>query len=193
MSSYMHTYEDERWSQIGDSLYDISDHGRARSWNRRGRRREFPRPIRPRPDKLGRLSITVCNNGPQRKVMIHHAVLEAFVAPRPPVLEGCHNDGDLKNNHYKNLRWDTHKNNLADRYAHGTHAHGMANGMAVLSEEAVADILSSPLMGVELAKKYAVSPGHICNIRKRKRRVHTAGSVNVGPIRSLPAYDSQEP
>jgi len=34
--------------------------------------------------------------------------------------EACHNDGNYKNNHIHNLRWDTHKNNMNDMYLHGT-------------------------------------------------------------------------
>jgi hypothetical protein len=55
----------------------------------------------------------------QRMVYIHTLVLEAFVGPRPPSMEACHNDGNPANNHLSNLRWDTSSNNARDRLKHG--------------------------------------------------------------------------
>jgi hypothetical protein len=44
----------------------------------------------------------------------------AFIGPPPsPKHEVAHNDGNASNNHYKNLRWATSKENHADRYKHG--------------------------------------------------------------------------
>lgn len=51
---------------------------------------------------------------------IHSLVLEAFVGPRPFGYVACHNDGDIYNNHYTNLRWDTQANNNRDKELHGT-------------------------------------------------------------------------
>lgn len=53
----------------------------------------------------------------QRKV--HHLVLEAFVGPRPEGMQGCHNNGDSKDNCAANLRWDTPKANAMDTLLHG--------------------------------------------------------------------------
>ena len=35
-------------------------------------------------------------------------------------MEACHDDGVCTNNYLTNLRWDTKKNNEADKYRHGT-------------------------------------------------------------------------
>lgn len=61
------------------------------------------------------------NQVPYRKY-VHVAVLEAFVGPRPPKHDGCHNDGDNTNNHLSNLRWDTRSSNIRDAVKHRTHA-----------------------------------------------------------------------
>lgn len=53
-------------------------------------------------------------------LQIHCMVLEAFVGPRPPGYEGCHNDGNPENCRAENLRWDTPVANQADRLVHGT-------------------------------------------------------------------------
>lgn len=52
---------------------------------------------------------------------VHHAVLEAFVGPRPENAEACHGNGDHKDNRLENLRWDTQSENMYDRVRHGTH------------------------------------------------------------------------
>src|SRR6185295_14278284 len=38
----------------------------------------------------------------------------------PPGFEGCHNDGDFRNNRLENLRWDSRKNNMNDKVLHNT-------------------------------------------------------------------------
>lgn len=50
---------------------------------------------------------------------VHLLVLEAFVGPCPPGLEGCHTNGDGLDNKLTNLRWDTHAANMQDRLRHG--------------------------------------------------------------------------
>lgn len=52
---------------------------------------------------------------------VHTLVLEHFVGPRPEGHEACHGDGNGMNNRIDNLRWDTHKSNMADSIEHGTH------------------------------------------------------------------------
>lgn len=61
--------------------------------------------------------------------LVHRLVLEAFVGPCPPGLECCHDpDPNPANNHLSNLRWDTHKNNIADAVRQGRTARGDRNG-----------------------------------------------------------------
>lgn len=50
---------------------------------------------------------------------VHTLVLESFIGPCPPGLEGCHNDGDHTNNKLENLRWGTRASNAKDRLKHG--------------------------------------------------------------------------
>lgn len=50
----------------------------------------------------------------------HVLVLHAFHGPCPIGMEGCHNDGDIKNWRLDNLRWDTRSANIADSIRHGT-------------------------------------------------------------------------
>lgn len=66
-----------------------------------------------------RLYVVVRRGKLKIKRTVHSLVLETFIGPRPPGKEACHNDGNHLNNTLENLRWDTHKNNMADRQRHG--------------------------------------------------------------------------
>ncbi len=51
-------------------------------------------------------------------------VCEVFHGPCPDGMECCHNDGNPLNYHPSNVRWDTPKNNQADRVKHKTEVFG---------------------------------------------------------------------
>lgn len=54
-----------------------------------------------------------------RHYRVHTLVLEAFISSRPLGMDGCHWDGNSRNNRLDNLRWDTKAANGADRRRHG--------------------------------------------------------------------------
>jgi len=66
---------------------------------------------------------------------IHRLVLEAFIGPCPDGMEGCHGDGNPKNNRLDNLRWATKKENAADKIKHGTYLCGEKNYNSKLKNE----------------------------------------------------------
>jgi hypothetical protein len=69
----------------------------------------------------GYKAITFENGRDWRKTRLVHAIVaEAFIGPRPPGLVLRHLDGTRDNNHYKNLAYGTHKDNMADALRHGT-------------------------------------------------------------------------
>jgi hypothetical protein len=68
---------------------------------------------------------------------VHTLVLQAFVGPCPPGLEGCHADDDRTNNALSNLRWGTPKSNAADRVRNGRAPRGEWHGMSKLAEHQV--------------------------------------------------------
>lgn len=117
------THDIERWSAlIGyEGMYEVSTLGNVRSLSRldsRGRRvagRMLKQPL-----VSGYPSVAVCRDGKYQMRYVHQMVLECFAGPRPAGFEGCHYDGDRRNNRLDNLRWDTPQANGADRSRHGT-------------------------------------------------------------------------
>jgi len=110
-----------------ENLYEVSDQGEIRSLDRtfwHSITGEFVRrgkPVRQRVEDC-RNRVRLTKNGVVRNVSVHRIVLEAFVGPCPPGMEGCHNDGNPRNNVLTNLRWDTRSENQRDSIRHGTHS-----------------------------------------------------------------------
>ncbi len=74
--------------------------------------------------------VALCQNGVAHTKTVHRLILETFIGECPKNKESCHNDGNRQNNNLFNLRWDTRKNNHADKKKHGTSQRGERNGMA---------------------------------------------------------------
>jgi hypothetical protein len=86
-------------------------------------------------------TVTLSKNGKLKPRMIHQLVLTSFVGPCPEGMECCHWDGDPTNNRLDNLRWDTRKNNHADKRRHGTLLTGERATMSRANREAKATIV----------------------------------------------------
>ena len=102
----------------------------------------------------------------------HKLVMEAFVSLRPEGLECCHNDGNPQNNHWSNLRWDTPKNNHADKVKHGTTNRGEQCGTAKLTLEQVRAIRQDTRLQRIIAAEYGVKDNTISRIKSFKRWAH---------------------
>lgn len=103
----------------------------------------------------------------------HRLVCEAWHGPAP---EGkgsvAHNDGNPENNHYTNLRWATHRENVRDRIAHGTDASGERNPRAVLTWAQVCEIREN-FTGkhgekAALARQYGISVSAMAHVLNGK-------------------------
>ncbi len=163
----------EVWKAIPDFPgYEVSDHGRVRSFWRQGRKRrglmDTPQKIlRPFPKKDGYLGVCLFKNGKVFILRIHRLVLLAFVGPCPLGMQSCHADGTRTNNFLKNLRWDTPLGNGADAKKHGSHK-GMKNGQAKLTESQVKEIRAlysnEGYKQKNLGEMFSVCPQNICQI-----------------------------
>ena len=104
---------------------------------------------------------------------ISRLVLQTFVGPCPEGMECCHNDGIKTNNHLENLRWDTHRANIAE----GNRAKGSKHGRAKLTEKDVRFIIyavrTKEVSQRELAKIFRVGETNISDIIKKKNWKHS--------------------
>ena len=128
-------------------------------------------------------------------------VLLAWRGCRPEGMECCHNDGDHTNNNLSNLRWDTHKANMADANRHGTTARGDRHGARLhpervasgdrhytrlrpgaqrgennnsskLTVDAVRAIRSDTRSHAKIAADYGVAPSAVTLVKQRKTWNH---------------------
>jgi hypothetical protein len=110
---------------------------------------------------------------------VHRLVLEAFVGPCPDGMEGCHFDGNFRNNRVGNLRWDTRKGNMADARRHGTiripGLRGEGHPLSRFTEEDVLDMRRRFAAGEsqgQIAKLYATGQPVVQAIVRRKTWTH---------------------
>lgn len=118
----------EQWKPITgyEGYYEVSNQGRVRSVERVIMRSNgIPQRINERIMSPGlrrdHPGVNLHKDGKFKAHYVHTLVLTAFVGPRPPGHEGCHNDGNPANNRVENLRWDTPLGNANDKRLHGTH------------------------------------------------------------------------
>lgn len=153
---------EEMWKEVElDPRYKISSYGRVKS--ERGI-------LKPQLDSHGYYHVII-----KRKTMkIHRLVTLAFLGPKPKNIDVCHNDGDKSNNRLDNLRYDTRKGNLKDKWKHGTAQAGENNPTHKLTLEQVEYIKSSNESINEMAKRYGVSINTIGAIRREQNWGHTS-------------------
>jgi hypothetical protein len=118
----------ETWKPISgyESFYEVSDHGRVKSLERKiwcGGVDGYYRIISPRFLRISTKSkysgVGLFKEGRQTKLYVHTLVATHFLGPRPEGYECCHNDGNSHNNRASNLRWDTVSANRKDNWIHG--------------------------------------------------------------------------
>lgn len=99
-----------------------------------------------------------------RRRYVHRLMLEFFRGPAPAGMEACHANGDRSDNRIDNLRWDTRRNNHADKRSHGTSTVGERHPQARLTETAVRQIRARVAAGASqrsLCAEYGVTPNTI--------------------------------
>lgn len=166
----------ERWLPVVgfEGLYEVSDWGRIRSVDRKVNAKYCKRLIKgvvlkPAPDKDGYQRYVLSINNRQTHTSAHKVVLEAFVGPCPDGMEACHDDGDPSNNRVENLRWDTHRNNLLDKYRHGTifkthckHGHEFTPGNTAPDDRGNKKCLTCVRVRAEKRRKRPIAADALC-------------------------------
>lgn len=159
----------EEWRVSGIAPdYEISSFGRVR------RRFDFPKSRYKAGETLrsfvnggGYLALQLKIDGRMRGKLVHVLVCDAFKGPKPSDKhEVAHWDGIRTNNHCKNLRWATRKENMADAKRMGRTFPGESHRCAKLKEFQVLDILKDKRSNDIVGLEYNVSRHTINNIRK---------------------------
>lgn len=146
-------------------LYEVSNLGRLRSVSRIGEttfgiRLYGGKSVTPIKRKINKyLVVNLTCSGRRKQVLLHRLVLESFSGTCPDGMEACHNNGDRQDPRLNNLRWDTRKNNHADKKSHGTWQGGEKNPASKLNSLQVEEIRSSDESIADLAKRLGVSNG----------------------------------
>lgn len=100
------------WKEVpGFPGYEVSEYGDLRHGTKL---------LKPeRTHGQGRKRFSLSRNGRVFRFKASQLVALAFIGPKPfKRAEACHEDGFEHNNHYTNLRWDTHRGNMADKVKH---------------------------------------------------------------------------
>jgi hypothetical protein len=104
-----------------------------------------------------------------KSLWVHHAVLFAFVGPRPEGQECRHLDGNPANNSLDNLRWGTRLENMRDKATHGTEPRGEERVNAKLTTSQVAQIRLDERPHRVIAREYGVAHSIVGGIQRGQR------------------------
>jgi hypothetical protein len=158
--------DEEIWRRIEEApAYDVSSHGRVR----RG-----AHVLTPRDTGTGYLALSLYPDGIRLPRKVHRLVCRAFHgAPPSGKNDAAHKDGNRGNNHYRNLRWTSRGENMADAQRHGTlwSPRGSANPSSKLTEEIVLTIRAAPRrrgMMRELAERFGITPKMVGDLRSKR-------------------------
>lgn len=118
---YANQNDREEWRPVARAPeYAVSNHGRVmRLLAKPGTR--ACKVLKPHINEKGYFRIVLRTGGEKIDARVHRLVCEAFIGPATderPVVR--HLDGNPANNHISNLVWGTPKENMEDKYRHGT-------------------------------------------------------------------------
>lgn len=98
--------------------YEITEYGEVYSTKKRWKKGK--KKLVQFPDKDGYQCVTICSQDGRCTARVHRLVADQYLESPPSERhEIRHLDGDTKNNHYSNLAWGTHQENIDDRERHG--------------------------------------------------------------------------
>lgn len=157
---------------LGFPSYRVGDDGSISRWLKH---KKMWKQLRFGSRRNHRISVILCKPGIRTEFRVAAIVLAAFVGPRPSGLLICHNDDNSSHDSLANLRYDTAKNNQADRIRHGTSNHGERNCGARLSSTRVVEVRALHANGMSytaLATRFGVTSTAIGHVIRGKTWTH---------------------
>ncbi len=165
------------WKQIKWAPdYEVSSGGLVASW--KPFRNCAPAPTQRRllsiaRDKDGYAKVVVFTQEGKRKTCrVCRLVAEVWHGSPSDGQVVRHLDGNNQNDAAYNLKWGTPAENSNDSKMHGTWAHGKKVNTCKLTQEQVAEALTTKTGHSELARKFGVTPGAIWHIRNKRSWKH---------------------
>jgi len=180
-----------------EGLYSVTEDGRVWSHERQvrapnGRVRLKPGLWLKQVGHQGYLMVGLHRDGKQSKEFVHRLVGLAFLpAATPEQTHTNHKDSNRRNNHYTNLEWCTHGENIAHAWKAGAMkvTPAMAEsfkrvqaGRRVFTEAQAAEIRSRVAAGesqASIAREKQASRAIINLIVKNRRYLQTTGATNA--------------
>jgi len=147
------------WKQVVgyEGTYEVSEFGDVRRVVYYDKRERDPGLLRPAPDTYGYLQVALVLNGKSKAAQIHTIVANAFLGPKPKGMERNHKDGNKLNNHYSNLEYVTHGDNIRHAFRQGLYPVGEASKASKLTEAEVRRIRSMYVPGKKGAGAVSIS------------------------------------
>ncbi len=122
-------------------------------------------------DKYGYRRVLLTVSGVKLHPTVHKLILLSFIGPKTSGMQCAHENGIRLDNRPCNLRWDTPKNNSADKERHGTIFRGEMQTNAKLKSWQVVEIRKRISLGhthQKLADDFKVSQTTIHLIKHNK-------------------------
>lgn len=179
------------WKFIKDNnLYEVSEFGDVRSVKRLvvntiygSSRNVGQKRLSPFNNGKGYLAVTTTIDYKKKNYYIHRLVAEAFIPNPDNKPEVNHKDGNKSNNHFKNLEWNTLKENRDHAKNTGLMRGGEQMHSSKLKLTSVIEIIDSIKSNPDqnkskLARKYGVCDTTIHKIIKGKRWVYALNKHN---------------
>lgn len=113
--------DNEQWRDVigYEGLYQVSNHGRVKSFKRRGNNRDrIMKPFRTSLNGSYRC-VSLHKGGVDKRMSVHRLVATAFHPNPRSYAEVNHKDGNPANNHVDNLEWVSRSQNALHAYAIG--------------------------------------------------------------------------
>lgn len=176
----------EVWKPVPgyEGAYEVSDHGRVRSLDRKiatcpkgtaYRRLVRGRVLATSAHPGGYRLVHLWQDGRVRATTVHALVAAAFLGPCPSGQEVRHKNGVAGGHGLANLEYGTRKENHADKRRHGTHLQGETQNGAVLTEPEVRAIRAARgATHQALADRFGCSRRNIGRILSRELWRHVA-------------------
>lgn len=177
----MHNINDkdtvELWKPIIDwSGYEVSNMGNIRSflnkYPRNNIKRDIPIILKGGIDKDGYRRLVLSNGNFRGYFRFSYLVAKYFIGERPKGLMICHKNGINNDDRVENLEYKTQKENIHDKFIHGTMPIGEKHYGCKLTENQAREIFYSDCPYKDLEAKFNIDKSTIYDIKSKRTWRH---------------------